>query len=79
MDSLTFDVVETKNATLLSLDTCLKLHLITVNEHVHLMDSAQEIDVNALRQEHVDVFTGLGCVPGEYSIVLDKAIPHVQN
>ena len=79
VDSLTFDVVETKHATLLSLATCLKLHLITVNEHVHLMDSAQEIDVNALRQEYVDVFTGLGCVPGEYSIVLNKAIPPVQN
>ena len=65
VDSLAFEVVETKHATLLSLDTRLKLHLITVNEHVHLVDSAQEVDVNALLQEYDDVFTGLGFLPGD--------------
>ena len=32
------EVVETKHATLLSLDTCLQLNLITVGEQVHLFD-----------------------------------------
>ena len=77
--SLAFEVVETKHATLLSLDTCLKLQLITVNEVVHLVDSSPKKDVNVLPQEYDDVFTGLGCLPGEYDSSIDRTIQPVQN
>ena len=77
--SLAFEVVETKRATLLSLDTCLKLQLITINEVVHLVDSSPNKDVNVLLQECDDVFTGLGCLPGEYDIAIDRTIQPVQN
>ena len=40
--TLMFEVVETKNATLLSLDTCLQLQLIAVAEELHLVDEQAE-------------------------------------
>ena len=70
-----FDVVETKHATLLSLDTCLQLNLITMGEQVHLI----EVKVEALIKEYEDIFIGSGCLPGEYDVVVDKEMPPVQN
>ena len=73
-----FEVVEIKHATLLSLDTYLQLNLITVAEQVHLIDEQSEVKVEALVKECVDVFIGMGCLPNEYDIVVDKE-PPVQN
>ncbi len=67
------EVVETKHATLLSQDTCLQLNLITVGEQVHLIDEQSEVKVEALIKEYEDVFIGMGCLPGEYDIVVYQA------
>ena len=40
--TLMFEIVETKHAGLLSLDTCLQLNWITVGEQVHLIDEQYE-------------------------------------
>ena len=77
--NLMFEVVETKHATLLSLDTCLQLNWITVGEQVHLIDEQSDVKVEALIKEYEDVFIGMGCLPGEYDIVVDKEMPPVQN
>ena len=77
--TLMFEVVETKHATLLSQDTCLQLNLITVGEQVHLIDEQSEVKVEALIKEYEDVFIGMVCLPGEYDIVVDKEMPPVQN
>ena len=77
--TLMFEVVETKHATLLSLDTCLQLNLITVAEQLHLIDEQSDVKVEALIKEYEDVFIGMGCLPGEYNIVIDKEMPPVQN
>ena len=74
-----FEVVETKNDTLLSLDTCLQLQFIAVTEEVHLVDEQAEKKVEALIKEYEDVFNGMGCLPGVYDIVIDKDMPPVQN
>ena len=74
-----FEVVETKNATLLSLDTCLQLQLIEVAEEVYLVDEQAEKEVEAIIKEYEDVFNGMGCLPGVYDIVIDKDMPPVQN
>ena len=77
--TLMFEVVQNKNATLLSLDTCLLLQLIAVTEEVHLVDEQAKKIVEALIKEYEDVFNGMGCLPGVYDIVIDKDVPPVQN
>ena len=72
MQTLMFEVVEIKNATLLSLDTCLQLQLIAVGEEVHLVDEQAENKVEALIKEYEDMFNGMGCLPGVYDTVTDK-------
>ena len=67
---LMFEVVETKHCSLLSLDTCLHLNLLSVNEYVHLVNTHQYRNVDAMLEEYTDVFSGLGCLPGEYDIVV---------
>ena len=76
---LMFEVVETKHCSLLSLDTCLRLNLLSVNEHVHLVNTHQYRNVDAMLEEYTDVFSGLGCLPGEYDIVVDNSVKPVQN
>ena len=51
VQTLMFEVVETKNDTLLSLDTCLQLQVIAVGEEVHLVDEQAEKKVEALIKE----------------------------
>ena len=72
MQTLVVEGVETKNATLLSLDTCLQLQFIAVAEELHLVDEQAEKKVEALIKEYEDVFNGMGCLPGVYDIVIDK-------
>lgn len=75
---LIFEVVKTRHATLLSLDTCLKLDLIAVSEHVSLVEDRTN-DIDAAITEYADVFTGLGCLPSEYNIEIDTTVAPVQN
>jgi len=77
--TLMFELVETKHATLLSLDTCLQLDLISVKESVHLIEEQSETNVENVITKYADVFTGMGCLPGEYDIIIDKDVPPVQN
>ena len=76
---LMFEVVETKNVTLMSLDTCLQLQWIAVAEEVHMVDEQAENKVEALIKEYEDVSNGMGCLPGVYDIVIDTDMPPVQN
>ena len=76
---LMFEVVETKHCSLLSLDTCLHLNVLSVNEHVHLVNTRQYRNVDAMLEEYPVVFSGLGCPPGEYDIVVDNSVKPVQN
>ena len=67
MQTLMFEVVKTKNATLLSLDTCLQLQLISVAEEVHLVDEQAEKKVEALIKEYEDVLNGSSrCIRHKY-------------
>ena len=51
--TLMFEVVETKHATLLSRDTCLQLNLITVGEPVHSIDEQSELKVELIPYQRV--------------------------
>ena len=70
-----FEVVETIHCSLLSLDTCLHLNLLSVNKHIHLVNTHQYRNVDAMLEEYTDVFFGLG----EYDIMVDNSVKPVQN
>lgn len=78
--SFLFQITPTKNMSLLSLDTCIELGLLSINENVHMLDNTPEItDLNETIEQYSDVFKGLGCLPGEYDIELDPNVRPVQN
>ena len=77
-----FYVVRLKSQALLSLETSLKLGLITLSELVgiHSIQQAQHNkNTDVLLDKYDDVFKGLGCVEGEYDIKLDENVqPTIQ-
>ena len=56
-------VMNTKQHSLLSLNTFIDLNLIKTNESIHLVP--EEPLENILRQ-YANVFQDIGCIPGEY-------------
>ena len=72
---LNFLVMNTGQHSLLSLNTCLDLSLIKMNESVHLV-SDEPIE-NILTQ-YQNVFHGIGCLPGEYDLEIDPSVTPVQ-
>ena len=78
--ALTFEVLETKHHTLLSLHSCLELCLLSYEmESVCLAEARQKVSKEQVLKDYHDVFSGLGCLPGEYCIEVDPAVPPVQN
>ena len=77
---LIFEVLETKHCSLLSLDSCLELHLLSYEEEsVCLAEARQKVSKEQVLQEYGDLFSGLGCLPGQYHIELDPERAPVQN
>ena len=44
-----------------------------------MLYSGQELTHFGICEEYSDFFSSIGCLPGEYDIELDSAIPPVQN
>ena len=77
---LKFEVLDTNKLTLLSLDTSLKLRLISYEaEEVCVVDKYQKFTKEQIRQQYPEVFKGIGALPGEYDILLDETVPPVQH
>ena len=77
---LKFEVLDTNKLTLLSLDTSLKLRLISYEaEEVCVVDEYQRFTKEQIRQQYPEVFKGIGALPGEYDIILDETVPPVQH
>ena len=75
-----FEVLETKHCLLLSLDSCLDLHLLSYEEEsVCLAEAQQKVSKEQVLQEDGDLFSGLGCLPWQYHIELDAERARVQN
>lgn len=69
-----FFVVESNNLSLLSLDACLNLGVLSANkEWVNVVTDTQHTDINR-RLQHADIFEGFGCLPGEYHIEVDETV-----
>ena len=91
---LDFQVVNVNQKPLLSATTCEQLGLLTVNlkERVHAVKEAEsqegtvkaQVPQTPLTPDHIaenytDVFSGLGCLPGEYRVEVDKNVKPVQH
>lgn len=77
---LEFEILETKHHTLLSLDTCLNLQLLSYEaECVCLAEAGEGLTKEKIVEDYKDVFSGTGCLAGEYDIPVDSSIPAVQN
>ena len=77
---LEFELVETKHHTLLSLDSCFGLQLLSLElELVCLAEASQGLTKDAILRSYQDVFRGTGCLPGEYDIELEEGVPSIQN
>ena len=79
---LRFEVLRTRHCSLLSLDTSLMLELITYTVWYGsnlCIGGRQRITKDGLLGKFLDVFSGVGCLPGEYDIELDSAIQPVLN
>ena len=78
--TLRFELLETSHHSLLSLQTCLDLKLLSYEvESVCLVEAHNKLTKDQIVADYPDVFRGLGLFPGEYTIELDTAIPPVQN
>ena len=77
---LEFELLETKHPTLLSLDTCLNLQLLSYEaESVCMAEATQSLTKETILKDYKDLFSGIGALPGVYDIELDDSVPPVQN
>ena len=72
---LNFLVMNTGQHSLLSLNTCLDLSLIKMNESVHLVS---EEPLENILMQYDNVFHGIGCLSGEYDLDIDPSVTPVQ-
>ena len=68
-------VMNNKQHSLLSLNTCIDLNLIKMNDSVHLV--SEELLENIVMQ-YANVFQGIGCLHGEYKLEVDSTVTPVQ-
>ena len=78
--TLLFEVLKSEHHSLLSLDTCLTLKLLTYKpEEVSVVNSGCKITKQQILSQFADLFTGVRCLSGEYGIDLDEKVLPVQN
>ena len=78
-----FDILENAPWPIVDGETCIKQGWISLSvvQSVHSVNSKhyEPLTLDELVKEYEDVFTGLGCLPGEYHIKVDTNIAPVQD
>jgi hypothetical protein len=74
--TLAFVVVHRDVQAKLGLAACERLNLV---KRVLVVESEGETVYDELMEEYSDLFQGLGCLPGEHTIRVDKNVPPVIN
>ena len=74
--TLAFVVVHRDVQAKLGLAACERLNLV---KRVLVVESEGETVYDELMEEYSDLFQGLGCLPGEHTIRVDKNLPPVIN
>ena len=81
---LPFKIIETSQPPIISRAKALEMGLITVAEDVHQMKESPKITDNKefernISTEYHDLFKGLGDLPGDYSMEIDKSVPSTKH
>ncbi len=77
--AITFEILPKGPWPLISAKTCLKIGWLSPPQLVHSISTTKELTREFILEEYSDVFTGLGCLPGEYHIELDPNVNPVQH
>ena len=73
--NISFIVLSGKKPAILGVDTCERLGFV---KRVYVIDGdTAEVDYSKLLNEYNDVFQGLGCLEGKYSITVDENVAPV--
>lgn len=81
MKPLEFEIVKTDNRRypLIGIETYLDSGMVKLDEPVNSPHAQQKITREWLSHNYDDVFKGIGLMPGEYEIKVDKSIMPVQH
>ena len=78
-----FDILESAPWPIIDGNTCIKQGWISLGSDQHIRSSTtkqyEPLSFDKLMRDYDDVFTGLGCLPGEYHIEVDPDIKPVQH
>ncbi|XP_053326251.1 uncharacterized protein K02A2.6-like [Spea bombifrons] len=72
--TLSFIVVPKNVQAILGLSSCERLNLV---KRVLVLETGSDPEYEGLLEEYRDLFNGLGCLPGEHTIRIDKTVPPV--
>uniref|UniRef100_A0A8D8RNC4 Uncharacterized protein K02A2.6 n=1 Tax=Cacopsylla melanoneura TaxID=428564 RepID=A0A8D8RNC4_9HEMI len=76
MYDLEFQVVDTRQTPLISVETCVMMNLVTVNANLCKINAEISLTQDKIVEEFQDVFKGLGRLEGKYDIEIeDKIVP----
>ena len=80
---ISFDILENATWPIVDGNTCIKQSWISLgsDQFLHSLNSEkyEPLSFDKLMRDFEDVFTGLGCLPGEYHIEIDQNIRPVQH
>ena len=68
-EDIRFFIVETQVESVLSGETCLKLGLL---KRMYKLGAQESSEKSVRLEDYPELFTGLGCLPGEYKIQLKE-------
>ena len=78
-----FDILENAPWPIIDGRTCIDQGWISLGEEVSILSLTGKhyelLTLEELWKEYEDVFTGIGCLPGEYHVEVDPAIKPVQH
>lgn len=80
-EPITFEVVDSsmRPYPLLGCDVCIELGLVKLTETTYAMKDDNQLTKEKIVMHYDEIFRGLGEMPGEYEIKIDKAVKPVQH
>ena len=82
LNSITFDILENAPWPIIDGNTCIKNGWLSMNveKAVNAVEAENEpLSKSKILNDYKEVFTGLGCLPGEYHIEIDPSVKPVQH
>ncbi len=80
--TLPFKIIKTTQAPLISREIAIKMDLISVAAEVHHVRDIQMSNgefEDKIKTEYKDLFKGLGCLPRESHVEIDRTLPPIKH